>query len=116
MIKHVMIPYDKSEPANRAFEFAVDLAKKYDSDISVVTCVVPQVPMDPNFGTTYADALKFMRQDAASTILKLESRLNEFKIPVKTEVLVGVSVIDELLSYAESHGVDLIVMGSRGLG
>jgi len=38
------------------------------------------------------------------------------KIPAKAEVLVGVSITDELLSYAESHDVDLIVMGSRGLG
>ena len=116
MIKHIMVPYDKSEPANRAFEFAIDLAKKYNSSISVIACVVPQVPMDPNFGTAYADTLKLMRQDASSTISKLESRLNELKIPAKTEVLVGVSITDELLSYAELHEVDLIVMGSRGLG
>jgi len=116
MIKHIMVPYDKSEPANRAFDFAVDLAKKYNSSISIVACVVPQIPMDPNFGTAYADTLKFMRQDASNTISKLESRLEELKIPAKAEVLVGVSITDELLSYAESHEVDLIVMGSRGLG
>jgi nucleotide-binding universal stress UspA family protein len=116
MIKHIMVPYDKSEPANRAFEFAIDLAKKYNSSISIVACVIPQVPMDPNFGTAYADTLKLMRQDAASTISKLESRLKELKISAKAEVLMGVSITDELLSYAESHKVDLIVMGSRGLG
>ncbi|MGI0074234.1 MAG: universal stress protein [Nitrosotalea sp.] len=116
MIKHIMVPYDKSEPANRAFEFATDLAKKYSSKISIVACIVPQIPMDPTFGTAYADTLKFMQQDATSAISKLESVLNELKIPVKTEVLVGVSVTDELLSYAESYQVDLIVMGSRGLG
>ena len=116
MIKHIMIPYDKSEPADRALEYAIDLAKKYNATISIVACIVPQVPMDPNFGTAYADTLKFMQQDAVNAISKLESRLNELKIPAKTEVLVGVSITDELLSYAESHQVDLIVMGSRGLG
>jgi len=116
MIKHIMVPYDKSEPANRAFDFAVDLAKKYNATISVLSCVVPQVPMDPNFGTTYADTLRFMQQDATNTISKLESMLIELKIPVKTAILVGVSITDELLSYAESHEVDIIVMGSRGLG
>ena len=84
MIKHIMVPYDKSEPADRAFEFAIDLAKKYNSNISIVSCVVPQVTMDPNFGTAYADTLKFMRQDADSAISKLETRLNELKIPGKT--------------------------------
>jgi nucleotide-binding universal stress UspA family protein len=116
MIKHILVPYDKSEQANRAFEFALDLAEKYHSSISIVTCVVLHVPMDPYFGTAYADTLKLLQQDAADTISKLKSRLNELKIPVKTEVLQGLSITDELLSYAEFHGVDLIVMGSRGLG
>lgn len=116
MIKHIVVPYDKSEQADRVFEFAIDLAKKYNSNISIVACVVPQVPMDPNFGTAYAETLKFMLQDANNALSKLESRLDELMIPAKTEVLKGISITDELLSYAESHGVDFIVMGSRGLG
>ncbi len=28
MIKHIMIPYDKSESASHAFEYAIDLAQK----------------------------------------------------------------------------------------
>lgn len=116
MIKHIMVPYDKSEPANRAFEFAIDLTKKYNSDISIVACAVPQAPMDPNFGTAYAETLKFILEDAANALSKLEPRLKELKISAKTEVLRGISITDELLSYADSHGVDLIVMGSRGLG
>lgn len=116
MIKHIMVPYDQSEPANRALEFAIDLAKKYNSEISIVACVVPQVPMDPSFGQSYAETLELMRQNAASAISKLESRIDALKIPVKTDVLEGVSITDELLLYAESHQVDLIVMGSRGLG
>ena len=114
MIKHIMVPHDKSEQADRAFEFAIDLAKKYNSDISIVACVVPQVPMDPNFGTAYADTLKFMLQDANNSLSQLKSKLIELKIPVKMEVLKGVSVTDELLSYAESHGVDLIVWVHEG--
>ncbi len=111
-----MVPYDKSEPAKRAFDFAIDLAKKYSSKISVVSCVVPQIPMDPNFGTAYAETLKLLLEDARNSVSKLETKLNELKILRQTKVLEGISVTDELLSYAESHGVDLIVMGSRGLG
>lgn len=116
MIKHIMVPYDQSEIANRALEFAIDLAKKYSAKISVVACIVLQIPMDPIFGEAYAETLELMRQNTANTISKLESRIDALKIPVKTSVLEGVSVTDELLSYAESHQVDLIVMGSRGLG
>jgi nucleotide-binding universal stress UspA family protein len=116
MIKHIMVPYDKSESANRAFEFAVDLAKKYNSSISIVSCVHLQVPTDPYFGTAYAETTKLLEDDATNSISKLEPRLKESKIPFKTVVLETISITDTIVSYAESHQVDLIVMGSRGLG
>ncbi len=115
MIKHIMVPYDQSEPAKRALEHAIDLAKKYGVKISVVSVIVPQVPMDPSFASSYAETLALIRKSAADSLARLESRLKELQIPVKSDVLEGVSVADELLSYADSQQVDLIVMGSRGL-
>ncbi len=111
-----MVPYDKSEPANRAFEYAVDLAKKYNATIIIVSCVVIQVPTDPYFGTAYMETTKLLREDALSSISKLEPRLRESNIPFKTEVLEVISITESLISYAESHSVDLITIGSRGLG
>ncbi len=116
MIKHIMVPYDQSEPANRAVDVAIDLAKKYNSEISIIACVVPQIPMDPTFATSYAETLLLIKKNAADAVSVLEFRIKDLKLPVKTAVLEGVSITDELLSYAESHNVDLIVMGSRGLG
>ncbi|MDE1765684.1 MAG: universal stress protein [Thaumarchaeota archaeon] len=116
MIKHIMIPYDQSEPASRALEFATDLAIKYDSKISIVTCIVPQVPMNPVMSASYAETLVSMRKNAADAVSEIESKIKGLGIPAKAEILEGVSVSNELLSYAESHQVDLIVMGSRGLG
>ena len=116
MIKNIMVPYDKSEPANRAFEYALDLAKKYNSSISIVSCVSLQVPTDPYFGTAYVETTKLLREDAVKSISKLEPRLRESNISFKTEVLEVISITESLLSYAESHNVDLIVIGSRGLG
>ncbi len=116
MIKHIMVPYDQSDPAKRALAYAIDLAKKYSSEISIVACVVPQVPMNATFGQSYAEALELIRQDASGAVSEIKSKIETSKIPVKADVLLGMSVTDELLSYARLHQVDLIVMGSRGLG
>ncbi len=116
MIKHIMVPYDQSEPAGRAFEFAMDLAKKYGARISIVSCIVPQSPMDPTFATAYGETLILMRKAATAALAKLEVKIKEAGIPDKADVLEGLSITDELMSYADAHQVDLIVMGSRGLG
>lgn len=116
MISHIMVPYDKSEAANRAFEYALDLAKKYNSSISIVSCVSIQVPTDPYFGTAYIETTKLLREDAVNSISKLEPRLREANIRYKTDVLETISITDSLTTYAESHNVDLIIIGSRGLG
>jgi nucleotide-binding universal stress UspA family protein len=116
MIKHIMIPYDKSESAIRAFEYAIDLAGKYNANISIVTCISIQIPTDPYFGTAYIETTRLLKEDALKSAQSLEPKLKELKIQYKIDVLEVVSITDTLTSYAESHNVDLIVMGSRGLG
>lgn len=111
-----MIPYDKSESASHAFEYAIDLAQKYNASISIVTCVSIQAPTEPYFGTAYIETAKLLNEDAVKSILDLEPRLKELKIQYKTDILETRSVTDSLITYAESHVVDLIVMGSRGFG
>lgn len=116
MIKHIMVPYDKSESASHAFEYAVDLAKKYGSSISIVTCILIQTPTEPYFGAAYMETAKLLKEDALKSISKLESRLKESGIQYKVEILEVRSITDSLISYEESHEIDLIVMGSRGFG
>jgi len=116
MIKHIMVPYDKSESAIRAFEYAIDLAGKYNANISIVTCISIQIPTDPYFGTAYIETTRLLKEDALKSAQSLEPKLKELKIQYKIDVLEVVSITDTLTSYAESHNVDLIVMGSRGLG
>jgi nucleotide-binding universal stress UspA family protein len=115
-IKHILVPYDKSEAANHAFRYAIDLAKKYNSSISIVSCVSIQVPTDPYFGTAYVETTRLLKEDAINSISKLEPILRESKIPFKTDVLEVISITESLISYAELHNVDFIVIGSRGLG
>lgn len=116
MIKHIMVPYDKSESAIRAFEYAIDLAGKYNANISIVTCISIQIPTDPYFGTAYIETTRLLKEDAMKSTQSLEPKLKELKIQYKIDVLEVISITDTLTSYAESHNVDLIVMGSRGLG
>lgn len=116
MVKHILVPYDSSEPANRAFEFALELAKLYNSRITIIGCVSIHVHVDPVFAAAELETLKLQKEDASKSISKLEPKLKELNISYKTEILEAISITEVLLSYIESHDVDLVIMGSRGLG
>jgi nucleotide-binding universal stress UspA family protein len=116
MVKHILVPYDGSEPANRAFEFATELAKLYNARVTVVTCVVIHAHVDPVLSVAFLETVKLQKEDAKKSLSKLESKLKELEIQFKTEVLEAISITDVLISYAESHDVDFIIIGSRGLG
>jgi len=116
MINHILIPYDKSDQANHAFKYAIDLAKKYNSRITIISCIPIQIPTDLYYGTAYIETTKLLKENAAKSLISLESELKESKITYKSEIFEVTSITDSLVSYAELHNVDLIVIGSRGLG
>lgn len=116
MVKHILVPYDGSEPANRAFEFATELAKLYNARVTVVTCIVIHSHVDPVLSVAFLETVKLQKEDAKKSLSKLESKLKELGVQFKTDVLEAVSITDVLVSYAESHDVDFIIIGSRGLG
>jgi nucleotide-binding universal stress UspA family protein len=42
-IRKILVPIDGSEPADRALDFALDLAEKYSTDILLLSVVQPVV-------------------------------------------------------------------------
>lgn len=116
MVKHILVPYDGSEPANHAFELALELAKLYKANVMVVTCIVIHAHVNPVLNVAFLDTIKLQKEGAKKDLSKLESKVKEFGIPFQTDVLEAISITDVLVSYAESHNIDLIIMGSRGLG
>ncbi|MDE1863421.1 MAG: universal stress protein [Thaumarchaeota archaeon] len=115
MFGHIMVPYDNSEPAKRALDLAVDLAGKYGSKISIVA----HIPISFEYSSeasTHEETTDLLKKSASYSLSKLESRLTPLGIPHELAAIEGTSAIETLVTYAEMHQVDLIVMGSRGLG
>lgn len=118
-IRHILVPYDGSPFSNRAFEFALDLASKYNSSITVGT-----VMSSSFFGSSFLDFQEPPRRTVDREKLdaierqfqKIQEVSKKFNVTVKTEVFVSTSVSDSLVAYANSRKVDLIVMGTRGKG
>lgn len=116
MVKNILIPYDGSEPSKRAFEIGLELAKLYNANLNVVTCLLIHPHVDPVMSAAYVETLKMQKEGAKKTISELEPKIKQANISFKSDVLESISITDVILEYSEKHAIDLIVMGSRGLG
>ncbi len=119
LIKHIFVPYDGSPFSNRALEFALDLARKYDSSITVGTAMTDS-SLENSFldiqelGKKIIDKEKLVSMEGLFKKIRLLAK--KFVIPLKTEILVSSSITDSLVSFANSNKVDLVVMGTHGKG
>jgi nucleotide-binding universal stress UspA family protein len=107
-MNRILLAYDGGEPAKRALETAVELARKFDATISVVS-VVPfhpgRMPVDPwDDETTHRQAL-----DEARSLLALQGIEAELLEPIGEPA----RTIERI---AHDGDFDTIVIGSRGLG
>jgi nucleotide-binding universal stress UspA family protein len=111
----ITVAIDGSKMGDVAFDLALDLAKRYQSDLSVVavapvqpvfvSSAEPWVPTEvPEAETNYYRGIvdKAVRKAGAAGVAATGTCLE------------GV-VVDELIAQVEKHPTDLLVLGSRGL-
>jgi nucleotide-binding universal stress UspA family protein len=115
-INKILVPYDGSEHSKRAFDYGLDIAKKYNSELIVVSCILIQESLPDSFAPDEDLMLQKQRESAAKLLGVLELESDEAKVRYTGVILKTQSVTDSILSYAESNGIDIIIAGSKGLG
>jgi len=109
-MKHILIAHDGSAPADRAFDFALELAHKFGAALSVLSVARPPEPPDEvETEAIVESAIEHYEQAFGA----LRRRTSEAGVPVEFSVVVG-HPAEQIVHYAESHGIDHIVMGHRG--
>jgi nucleotide-binding universal stress UspA family protein len=115
LFKNILVPFDLSNKSFHSFKIAIDLAKKYDSKITILTCI--QIDgWHHKFYDSRSDDELFKKQKKLITtyIGKLEALANKSNISMKSQILRSVSVVNDITTFAKSRKFDLIVMGSHG--
>lgn len=115
LFKNILVPYDLSKPSNHAFKVAMKLAKKHESQITVITCVEGD-PWHHKYYDSRADEelLKNQKKAAKKFLDQLVDKAKKENIPIKSTIVKTESIVKELVEYSKSHKIDLIVMGSHG--
>jgi len=111
-IQHILVPFDDSSYSCTAFEFALDLAKKYGTKISVISIIYNSSFGDINAHQTSIEKTHLVNK--AKAFKKMREIAAESKIHLTSELILASSVSDAILTFASSQKADLIVMGTRG--
>jgi len=127
LIRKILVALDGSEPSQRALDYAVEFAEKWDAELTILA-VVPRVMLpifaEEGFGVTPITAARDFSQYPERMKALYQNVLAEGEAKVRREHP-DVKVVTRLeegrpsatiVDVAENDGVDLIVMGSRGLG
>ena len=109
-MKRILVAYDGSASAAKAFALALDFAAKYDGEVFVLAVARP-----PDFGSEvetkavtenskkhYREILKSLHETAAAA-----------KVGAHFDVAVG-HPAEQIVRHAETWQADLIVIGHRG--
>ena len=111
MINKILVPVDGSESSQRALDLALDIAKKYEAELSILT-IVEFIGLPAEVIPAYVQATnKYYREVLAKAVEKAEKSLKK----VSGKLLEGYPP-DIIVNEAGKGGCDLIVMGRRGQG
>ena len=107
---HILVPYDGSRRGERAFRGALQIAKKFESKITILSCV----ERNPTFVFFEIKADKKEMKKRQRMIQEKISQLKQIAensgIQCNSKVNACTLASSCIVSYANSHKIDLIVM------
>lgn len=129
MYGRILVPYDGSEPSNKALDHAVNIAKMSGKSEVIVIHVIAELPYY-HFIERPARSIKTGEKITLSQYLKevyelmeesandvLDKKKEEIKkisgLEIKTKLLIG-HISNTIIDFAAKENVDLIVIGNVG--
>jgi nucleotide-binding universal stress UspA family protein len=109
MIKKILVAYDCSEESHSAFLFGLDMAKKFEAEIEVLSVVRV---LEPPEEVETRDNLERGREHYEKFFKHLRQKANESNIHIKTEVALG-HPAEQIIRWAEKNHINIIVMGHQ---
>jgi nucleotide-binding universal stress UspA family protein len=118
MIRKILIATDGSDHAKRALLFAIESAVKWNSELIIVS-VVPQIShiLVPTPGFYIEEYILELEKAYQNVLLEAENEIKNKNSEILTRTHLGKGrPADIIIELAEKENVDLVVIGSRGLG
>jgi nucleotide-binding universal stress UspA family protein len=113
MYDTILGPTDGSEPASRALDHALDLAESVDASVHVLYVIDANRPSQGAPGINVGNVREALAERGRETVEAAAERGVERGVRIERAVEEGTPE-EAIASYAERHGVDVVVMGTHG--
>jgi len=115
LFQNILVPVDLSTQSTRAFKVALDVAKKRNSKITILTCL----ELDASHHLYFEARPSSQQIKKQSKVVKkyfkmLESLAEKNNISIKSKILTSGSAVNNIVTFAKSQKHDLVVIGSHG--
>jgi nucleotide-binding universal stress UspA family protein len=110
MLSRILVAIDGSEGGKKGFNFAVDIAKRFESSLLIAHII-------EEYGTVGHSIVTELKQDSQRILQEYQSIAKEAGLkPFQLNVIEdkGTDVAEKILEIAREENVDAIVVGSRG--
>ncbi len=114
-MKRILIATDGSPASAEAVDFGIELAAEHAAELILVH-VVPALDVVPATPFGIGGAFPHEPTDADVDALEHAAALSAAHGVVATTAMLTGNVVDEIVAFADSHDVDLTIVGSRGRG
>lgn len=123
ILSRILVPYDGSKYSKQALVKAIEIAKKDESKIDIITVINLNYIQPPGsllgmVSPSSVNAIKKIaasaKKEAVQTLAAQVSKCRIKGIKADSKVLSG-NITEEILKYAKQKKITLIVLGSQGL-
>ncbi|WP_436347638.1 universal stress protein [Natronorubrum sp. FCH18a] len=112
MYDAILVATDGSEAATAAADHAIELAGQFDARLYAIAVLESRTEYD-NAIVDPAAVDRRRREQATATLESVADAAADVDVSVETAIRSGVPS-EEIIAYADEHGVDAIVIGTRG--
>jgi nucleotide-binding universal stress UspA family protein len=109
MFQRILLAWDGSEVALRAFDVAIDVTRRYGASLRAVS--IAYAPGHAETSADRAESAAAARRYLLETFAEARDRAERAGVVVEHEVIEGEPPASALLAHAREHGFDLIVCG-----
>ncbi len=114
MYRHILIPTDGSQPAERGVAHGLTLAKSLGAKVSVIFVMEPFSEMTGRFLEAVARYAELRKEQATSELNRAADAAKEAGVSCETIQVENAQPHQAIIEAAQDKGCDLIVMSSHG--